>query len=92
MLIICLYVDDLLIMGRNLDVINEIKRMFFSSFDTKHKRVADVVLGIKIQRDLNGYILTQSHYVDKVLKKFAHYDNRSVGTPFDPSRQLKQNQ
>ncbi|KAI3677608.1 hypothetical protein L6452_36874 [Arctium lappa] len=90
--IICLYVDDMLIMGSNLDVINQTKKMLHSAFDMKDMGVADVILGIKIQRSDNGYILTQSHYVEKVLRKFGHYDDKPVVTPFDPSSQLKKNQ
>ncbi|KAI3757847.1 hypothetical protein L6452_05390 [Arctium lappa] len=54
--------------------------------------VTYVVLGIKIQRDPNGYTFIQSHYVEKVLRKFRHYDDRPVVTSFDPSSQLKKNQ
>nr|GEU60437.1 retrovirus-related Pol polyprotein from transposon TNT 1-94 [Tanacetum cinerariifolium] len=52
---------------------------------------ADVILGIKIQKNSNGYILTQSHYIEKTLKKFRQYDDRPVVTPFDPKVQLKKN-
>nr|GEU42089.1 hypothetical protein [Tanacetum cinerariifolium] len=81
--IICLYVDDILIMGTNMDVINQTKKMLHSSFDMKDMGEADVILGIRIQNNLNGYILIQSHYIEKTLKKFGHYDDRPVVTPFD---------
>ncbi|KAJ9556753.1 hypothetical protein OSB04_011367 [Centaurea solstitialis] len=90
--IICLYVDDMLIMGTNLDVINQTKRMLNSSFDMKDLGRADVILGIKIHQNSEGYILSQSHYIEKVLKKFGHYEDRPVVTPFDPSTNLKKNQ
>ncbi|GKA43538.1 auxin efflux carrier component 2 [Tanacetum coccineum] len=81
--IIFLYVDDMLIMGTNMDVINQTKKMF-SSFDMKDMGEVDVILGIRIQKNSNGYILTQSHYIEKTLKKFRQYDDRPVVTPFDP--------
>ncbi|KAJ9552550.1 LOW QUALITY PROTEIN: hypothetical protein OSB04_016595 [Centaurea solstitialis] len=90
--IICLHVDDMLIMGTNLDIINQTKKMLNSSFDMKDLGVADVILGIKIQKDPNGYTLTQFHNVEKVLRKFGYYDDRPVVTPFDPSSQVKKNQ
>ncbi|KAJ9567517.1 hypothetical protein OSB04_003483 [Centaurea solstitialis] len=90
--IICLYVDDMLIMGTNLDVINQTKTMLNSSFDMKDLGRADVILGIKIHQNSEGYILSQSHYIEKVLKKFGHYEDRPVVTPFDPSTSLKKNQ
>ncbi|GJW79895.1 retrovirus-related pol polyprotein from transposon TNT 1-94 [Tanacetum coccineum] len=89
--IICLYVDDMLIMGTNMDVINQTKKMLHSSFDMKDMGEADVILGIRIQKNYNGYILTQSHYIEKTVKKFGHYDDRPVVTPFDPKVQIKKN-
>ncbi|GJX33215.1 retrovirus-related pol polyprotein from transposon TNT 1-94 [Tanacetum coccineum] len=89
--IICLYVDDMLIMGTNMDVINQTKKMLHSSFDKKDMGEANVILGIRIQKNSNGYILTQSHYIEKTLKKFGHYDHRPIVTPFDPNVQLKKN-
>nr|GEV69116.1 retrotransposon protein, putative, Ty1-copia subclass [Tanacetum cinerariifolium] len=88
--IICLYVDDMLIMRTNMDVINQTMKMLHSSFDMKDMGEAYVILGIIIQKNSNGYILTQSHYIEKTLKKFRHYDDRPVVTPFDPKKLSKQ--
>ncbi|GKC55810.1 retrotransposon protein, putative, ty1-copia subclass [Tanacetum coccineum] len=84
-------VDDMLIMGINMDVINQTKKLLHSSFDMKDMGEADVILGIRIQKNFDGYILTQSHYIEKTLKKFGHYDDRPVVTPLDPKVQLKKN-
>ncbi|GJY71918.1 retrovirus-related pol polyprotein from transposon TNT 1-94 [Tanacetum coccineum] len=65
--------------------------MLHSTFDMKDMGEADVILGIRIQKNSNGYILTQSHYIEKTLKKFGHYDDRPVVSPFDPKVQLKKN-
>nr|GEV99561.1 retrovirus-related Pol polyprotein from transposon TNT 1-94 [Tanacetum cinerariifolium] len=54
-------------------------------------REVDVILSTKIQKNSNGYILTQSHYIEKTLKKFRHYDDRPVVTPFDLKVQVKRN-
>ena len=48
--IICLYVDDLLIMGSNDDIIQATKRMLNNKFEMKDLGVADVILGIKISQ------------------------------------------
>nr|GEX24923.1 retrovirus-related Pol polyprotein from transposon TNT 1-94 [Tanacetum cinerariifolium] len=65
--------------------------MLHSSFDMKDMGEADVILGIRIQKNSNGYILTQSHYIEKTLKKFGHYDDRPIVTLFDPKVQLMKN-
>ena len=57
--IICLYVDDMLIMGSNNEVIKTTKEMFNNKFDMKDLGVADVILGIKISKTSDGLILSQ---------------------------------
>lgn len=67
--IICLYVDDMLIFGTSLEVINKTKMFLCSKFETKDLGEADVILGIKIKKTENGFSLNQSHYIEKLLKK-----------------------
>jgi hypothetical protein len=62
-----LYVDDILIFGTSLDVINEAKTFLCQSFDMKDMGDADVILNIKLIKRENGITMTQSHYVEKVM-------------------------
>ena len=48
--IICLYVDDLLIFGTSLDVVHDAKHFLASNFDMKDLGEANIILGIKILR------------------------------------------
>ena len=50
LVIICLYVDDMLIMGSDNEVIKTTKKMFNNKFNMKDLGVADVILGIKISK------------------------------------------
>ena len=53
---------------------------------------AEVILGIKITRTPNGLKLSQDqHYVEKILRKFEHFDYKPMSTPYDPTSQLKKN-
>ncbi|GKE97071.1 zinc finger, CCHC-type containing protein, partial [Tanacetum coccineum] len=52
---------------------------------------ADVILGIKIKRENKGIVITQSHYIEKILKKFNHEDCSLVSTPIDLVEKLKPN-
>ena len=61
--ILCLYVDDILIFGFNINVIYETKSYLSKNFDMKDLGKADVILGIKIIRTSSGITLFQSHYV-----------------------------
>ena len=86
--IICPYVDDMLIMGRNNKVIKTTKKMFNNKFNMKDLGAADVILGIKISKTLDGLILSQSHYNEKILKKFKQDDNSPTRTPVDVNLHL----
>ena len=89
--IICLYVDDMLISSPCKETINETKRMLALNFDMKDMGKANVILGIKVTRVSDGLRLSQKHYVEKFLKKFGYYDSKPLATPFDPNIYLKKN-
>jgi hypothetical protein len=66
--ILCLYVDDILIFGTRLNVIKEVKEFLYQNFEMKDLGEADVILNIKLVREGGGGVtLLQSHYVKKVL-------------------------
>ena len=57
----------------------------------KDMREADVILGIKSRKTNDDFSLCQSHYIEKILKKFNSFDVTPVWTPYDPSIHLKKN-
>nr|GFB74696.1 zinc finger, CCHC-type [Tanacetum cinerariifolium] len=63
--IICLYVDDMLIFGTDQDQVNKTKEFLSSKFDMKDLGEAEVILGIRIKRGNNGISVSQSHYIEK---------------------------
>ena len=71
-IIICLYVDDMLIFGTNQQVVINTKSFLRSKFDMKDLGEAEVILGIKITRTLKGLNLSREHYVEKILRRFEH--------------------
>jgi hypothetical protein len=80
--ILCLYVDDILIFGSNLRVIEEVKHFLSNNFKMKDLGEADVILNIKLSRDSDGGVtLLQSHYVEKVLSHFGYSDCTPSPTP-----------
>nr|GEZ75280.1 zinc finger, CCHC-type [Tanacetum cinerariifolium] len=63
--IICPYVDDMLIFGTD-HVQVDIKKDFLSSrFSMKDMGEADVILCIRIKHESNGISIFQSHYIEK---------------------------
>ena len=77
--------DDMLIFGSNIHVINETKKKkkLKSHFDIKDLGEANFILGMKITKTHDGIFLNQSHYVEKILRKYNFRDHKSVATPFD---------
>ena len=89
--ILCLYVDDILIFGTNLEVVEDTKFYLSKKFDMKDLGEAYVILGMKLKRTSQGISLSQSNTIEKMLRKFEYYECKPVSTPYDPSIQLKKN-
>ncbi|KAK8548176.1 hypothetical protein V6N12_061094 [Hibiscus sabdariffa] len=67
-----LYVDDILIIGNNIPTLQSVKAWLSSCFSMKDLGEAAYILGVKIYRDRSRRLLglSQSTYIDKVLKRF----------------------
>jgi hypothetical protein len=89
--ILCLYVNDILIFGTSLDVINEVKTFLCQSFDMKDLGEADAILNIKLIKGENEITLTQSHYVKNVLIHFDYKDSKPSPIPYDLNLVLQNN-
>jgi hypothetical protein len=65
-------VDDILIIGNNIGMLNDVKSYLHKCFSMKDLGEAGYILGIKIYRDRQRRLigLIQSTYLDKVLKRF----------------------
>jgi hypothetical protein len=51
----------------------------------------DTILGIKVKKDSQGYLLSQSHYVENVINKFKHLNIKEANTSLDSSIELVKN-
>jgi hypothetical protein len=73
-----LYVDDILLIGNDVQMLNSVKEYLNSKFLMKHMGKAAYVLDIKIYRDRSRSLLalSQSTYLDKVLKRFKMEDSK----------------
>ena len=67
-----LYVDDILLIGNGIEFLDDIKRYLNKIFFNEDLGEAAYILGIKINRHRSRCLigLSQSTYLDKVLKKF----------------------
>ena len=88
---VCLYVDDMIIVGSDDKMMASTKNMLNSRFEMKDMGLVDVILGIKIKRTLEGLILSQSHYVDNILGKFDKDNSGIDRTSADVTLYLSKN-
>ncbi|KAK8600566.1 hypothetical protein V6N12_050419 [Hibiscus sabdariffa] len=73
-----LYVDDILIIGNDIPTLQSIKTWLSSCFSMKDLEEAAYILGVKIYRDRSRRLLglSQSTYIDKVLKRFSMEESK----------------
>ena len=77
----------MMIFGTNLDMVHSIKRFLALQFYMKDIGEAKVILGVKITRMSDSIMLSQEHYVEKILKRFEHFDAKPMSTPYDANTQ-----
>ncbi|GJZ33972.1 retrotransposon protein, putative, ty1-copia subclass, partial [Tanacetum coccineum] len=78
-----LYVDDILLMGNSVTMLKEVKSWLCKYFSMKDLGEAAYILGIKIIRDRSKQLiaLSQSAYLEKILKKFRMENSKKGYTP-----------
>ena len=69
---IVMYVDDMLLIGNNKDVIKEVKSQLSSKFDMKDLGAANFIMGMEIRRDRGKKMisLNQRKYGETEIKRF----------------------
>jgi hypothetical protein len=67
-----LYVDDMLLIGNNKEIIQDVKTQLSSKFDMKDLGAANFILGMEIKRDRKNkkLWLNQRKYVETILQRF----------------------
>ena len=84
--IIGIYVDDLIILGADLESIKEVKKLLKGRFEMKDEGEARVILGIRIQRLFDGKLaIDQSRYAAGVVQTYLEEDDPSTLIPMEPS-------
>jgi len=80
-----LYVDDILLAGNNLEMINTTKRWLSSVFEMKDMGEARYVLGVEIVRNRPKKLLgmCQEAYIKRVLERFRMHHSKPVDTPVE---------
>ncbi|GKV35980.1 hypothetical protein SLEP1_g44167 [Rubroshorea leprosula] len=82
-IILLLYVDDMLILGQDVEKICRLKEELSKSFDMKDLGPTKQILGIAITRDREArkLWLSQEKYVERMLERFNMKHVKPVSTP-----------
>ncbi|KAK1607150.1 hypothetical protein QYE76_030823 [Lolium multiflorum] len=89
-----LYVDDILLIGNDIELLSSVKGYLNKCFSMKDLGEAAYILGIKIYRDRSRRLigLSQSTYLDKILKKFRMDESKKGFLPMLPGKVLSKTQ
>ena len=90
MFFIGVYVDDIILVGKDEKRIEEIKYALSQKFDVKDMGKLHHFLGMKILQDESSerIWIGQPAYISKILQKFGMQDCKPVSTPVDPGVKL----
>nr|GEW48395.1 retrotransposon protein, putative, Ty1-copia subclass [Tanacetum cinerariifolium] len=85
-----LYVDDILIMGNNIPMLQSVKTYLVRCFAMKDLGEAAYILRIKIYRDISRQLigLCQSAYIEKILKRYCMENSKCGSIPMQEKLKL----
>jgi hypothetical protein len=78
-----LYVDDMLLIGNNKEIIQDVKTQLSSKFDMKDLGASNFILGmeIKIDREKRKHWLNKRKYLETILQRFNMQECKPVKVP-----------
>ena len=80
-LLLVVYVDDILITGKNENVISKTKQLLQQKFVMKHLGHPSVFLGMTIKETPNGVQISLSDFISKLEKDYEIKKERTLVTP-----------
>jgi Reverse transcriptase (RNA-dependent DNA polymerase)/gag-polypeptide of LTR copia-type/Integrase core domain len=82
-IIVAVWVDDLIILGKDLNSIDKVKEGLRAEFEMKDLGELQYFLGIQVQRDRSKRRLhiNQSGYISLILERFGMEDSKPAPTP-----------
>jgi hypothetical protein len=88
--IIIIYVDNLIILANNVDMINKLKASLERKFEMSDLGELHFFLGVHFERDRRSRTITmhQRSYIESVLERFGMADCKLIGTLLDSKTSL----
>ena len=91
LIFVALYVDDIIRIAKNDEVMQKTKRDLMVRFSMKDMGPLHHILGITCIQNDGNLGLTQELYIDKLIQKYGLSGAKTVSTPFDPNVTLMKN-
>jgi len=82
-LIVCLYVDDMIVTGNNEEEMNAFKKNMMKKFEMSDVGNLTYFLGIEFEMNSQGVLIHQRKYAQDVLKRFNMLNCKPISTPVD---------
>ena len=88
--ILGVYVDDLIPVSNDIDMLNSEKAALCQRFKMDDRGEAHYLLGMLIKRDRRAKTLSvsQQRYTEKVLKRFGMESCKPIATPLEPGKKF----
>ncbi|KAK5838940.1 hypothetical protein PVK06_007688 [Gossypium arboreum] len=86
--VLFVYVDDLLIAGNDIDMIEELKGVLNTTFKMKDLGNLRYFLRIEVLRSNEGIVLSQKKYVHELIEDTGFKDAKIASTPLEQNLKL----
>ena len=86
--IVGVYIDDLIVTGKDLSAIVEFKHQMMYEFDMSNLGFLHYYLGIEVMQGNGKISIKQTAYAKKVLEQFGMIECNSIKYPMEPRTQL----
>ena len=92
MLIVCLYVDDLILTGSDPSMYKDFKKEMMEEFEMTDMGLMAYYLGIEVKQRSDGISISQESYTKEILEKFKMMKCNAVNTPMEVNSKLSKHE
>jgi hypothetical protein len=87
-LLVALYVDDLIFLGSNDQMIEEFKSTMTREFEMTDLGLMRFFLGLEVRQEETGIFISQEKYAKEILKRYKMESCNPASTPMEPGTKL----
>ncbi|XP_049358686.1 uncharacterized mitochondrial protein AtMg00810-like [Solanum verrucosum] len=88
LLIVSLYIDDLLVTGNNVLLVEEFKKEMMQVFEMIDMGLMSYFLGMEIKQGYDDFFICQKNDAGEILKKLHMENCKTTSTPMNPKEKL----